>query len=80
MPRDEHDRLLRLVEGAHAAGSAIRFWDTPDDPGPARDDLWRELAADGVDYVNTDDLAGYAAFRRQSQPRPSPSALAAGGS
>lgn len=80
MPRDEHDRLLRLVEGAHAAGSAIRFWDTPDDPGPARDDLWRELAADGVDYVNTDDLAGYAEFRRQSQPRPSPSALAPGGS
>jgi hypothetical protein len=67
MPTREHDRLVAMVDAAHAAGSRIRFWDTPDDPGPARDALWRELAADGVDYINTDDLAGYAAFRRQSQ-------------
>jgi len=69
MPRREHDRLVGMVAAAHAAGSRIRFWDTPDDPGPARDALWRELAADGVDYVNTNDLAGYAAFRRQSRSR-----------
>lgn len=68
MPAREHDRLVRLVEAAHAAGSAIRFWDTPDAPGPAREALWRELAADGVDYLNTDDLVGYAVFRRQWQP------------
>ncbi len=80
MPRDEHDRLVRLVAGAHAAGSAIRFWDTPDDPGPARENLWRELAADGVDYLNTDDLAGYAAFRRQSQRTAYPSPAAPPGS
>jgi len=71
MPAREHDRLVRLVEAAHAAGSAIRFWDTPDDPGPARDALWRELTEDGVDWLSTDDLAGYAAFLRQSQPAPS---------
>lgn len=72
MPRREHDRLVQLVDAAHAAGSAIRFWDTPDDRGRARDALWRELAADGVDWINTDDLTGYAAFRRQSQLRPWP--------
>ena len=72
MPRRERDRLVQLVDGAHAAGSAIRCWDTPDDRGPARDALWRELGADGVDWINTDDLTGFAAFRRQSQPAPYP--------
>ena len=66
MPPSEHDRLVDLVAAAHEAGSRIRFWDTPDAPGPARAALWRELAADGVDYVNTDDLAGYARFVRSS--------------
>ena len=40
----------------------MRFWATPDVAGPARDALWRELLAAGVDYLNTDDLAGLEAF------------------
>lgn len=73
MPGDERRRLQQVVASAHAAGSAIRFWDTPDDPGPARDAIWRELAAAGVDYINTDDLAGYADFdRRWSRTAPGP--------
>jgi hypothetical protein len=30
--------------------------------GPARDALWTELLAAGVDYVNTDDLAGLESY------------------
>ena len=40
----------------------MRFWATPDLPGPARDAVWGELLAAGVDYLNTDDLAGLEAF------------------
>ncbi len=40
----------------------MRFWATPDLAGPARDALWAELLAAGVDYLNTDDLAGLEAF------------------
>ena len=35
---------------------------TPDLAGPARDALWGELLAAGVDYLNTDDLGGLEAF------------------
>ena len=40
----------------------LRFWATPDRPGPARAALWRELLAAGVDLLNTNDLGGLRAF------------------
>ncbi|MGX5358125.1 hypothetical protein [Kocuria sp. KH4] len=46
------------VEQAHAAGYRVRFWATHDIAGPARENLWRELQAAGVDHINTDDLPG----------------------
>ncbi|MFI9723398.1 phosphatidylinositol-specific phospholipase C/glycerophosphodiester phosphodiesterase family protein [Streptomyces sp. NPDC052396] len=64
MPARERAELRRIVRKAHAAGRQVRFWATPDQPGPARDALWRELLAAGVDYLNTDDLAGLEAFLR----------------
>ncbi|MCC3779313.1 phosphatidylinositol-specific phospholipase C/glycerophosphodiester phosphodiesterase family protein, partial [Streptomyces sp. UNOB3_S3] len=64
MPGPERAALRRIVATAHAEGRAVRFWATPDAPGPARDALWRELLAAGVDYLNTDDLAGLEAFLR----------------
>jgi hypothetical protein len=64
MPETERARLMTMVRTAHAAGSAIRFYDTPDDRGAARDAVWRELVAAAVDYISTDDLTGFAAFRR----------------
>lgn len=42
----------------------MRFWATPDTPGPERDAVWAELLAAGVDHLNTDDLAGLARFLR----------------
>ena len=65
MPGDERARLGQMVRAAHAVGSAVRFYETPDEPGAARDAVWRELAAAGVDYISTDDLAGFQAFIRR---------------
>ncbi|MEU3294315.1 phosphatidylinositol-specific phospholipase C/glycerophosphodiester phosphodiesterase family protein [Streptomyces longwoodensis] len=61
-PDAERRRLRTLVSTAHRRGQKVRFWATPDTPGPARDALWAELLAAGVDYLNTDDLAGLETF------------------
>jgi glycerophosphoryl diester phosphodiesterase len=61
----ERQKLHDYVKQAHAAGRRIRFWASPDTPA-----AWRELQAAGVDMINTDDLAGLAAFLRgQSAPQ-----------
>jgi len=65
MPEDERARLRELVATVHAAGQRLRFWETPDDPGPERDAVWTTLLDEGVDLVNTDDLHGLAAFLRR---------------
>ncbi|WP_307812684.1 glycerophosphodiester phosphodiesterase family protein [Phycicoccus sp. CSK15P-2] len=62
MPAEEQTRLRRLVATAHEHGYRLRFWNTPDTPGPARTALWSVLLDSGVDHVNTDDLAGLADF------------------
>jgi glycerophosphoryl diester phosphodiesterase len=64
MPADQRARLHDVVDRAHAAGYRVRFWATPDTPGPARDAVWTELLDAGVDHLNTDDLAGLEAFLR----------------
>ncbi|MEU1518230.1 phosphatidylinositol-specific phospholipase C/glycerophosphodiester phosphodiesterase family protein [Streptomyces sp. NPDC005811] len=61
-PEAERTRLRTIVDTAHARGQQVRFWATPDVAGPERDALWTELLAAGVDYLNTDDLAGLEAF------------------
>ena len=62
MPAVEREKLLDLVSTAHARGYRRRFWDTPDDPGPARAAIWSELVDAGVHDINTDDLAGLQSF------------------
>lgn len=61
-PEAERAKLRTIVSTAHERGRQVRFWATPDLPGPARDALWGELVAADVDYLNTDDLAGLAGF------------------
>ncbi|MDR6974981.1 hypothetical protein J2X68_001665 [Streptomyces sp. 3330] len=61
-PEAERRKLRDIVGAAHARGQRVRFWATPDLAGPARDALWAELLAAGVDHLNTDDLAGLEAF------------------
>ncbi|OXM42591.1 phosphatidylinositol-specific phospholipase C/glycerophosphodiester phosphodiesterase family protein [Amycolatopsis alba] len=63
-PAAERAKLREIVKRAHAAGQRVRFWATPDAPGPAREALWKVLAAAGVDHLNTDDLSGLANFLR----------------
>ena len=62
MPIEERDKLERIVQTAHRKGRRVRFWATPDNPSPAREALWRELIAAGVDLINTDDLYGLQRF------------------
>ncbi|UCH64196.1 MAG: phosphatidylinositol-specific phospholipase C/glycerophosphodiester phosphodiesterase family protein [Fidelibacterota bacterium] len=62
MPEDEREQLRSIVAAAHAEGRRVRFWATPDEPGEAREAVWRELVAAGVDLINTDDLAGLQRF------------------
>ncbi|MEU5591471.1 phosphatidylinositol-specific phospholipase C/glycerophosphodiester phosphodiesterase family protein [Streptomyces sp. NPDC020298] len=61
-PDAERQKLRSIVADAHAQGQRVRFWATPDTAGPARDALWTQLLAAGVDYFNTDDLAGLETF------------------
>lgn len=61
-PEAERQKLRDIVRQAHAHGQTVRFWNTPDTAGPARDALWGELLAAGVDFLNTDDLSGLEAF------------------
>jgi hypothetical protein len=65
MPEDERSRLDQFVATAHAAGQRVRFWATPDLPGPQRDAVWQVLCEAEVDHINTDDLAGLAEFLRR---------------
>ncbi|CAN5899828.1 hypothetical protein BH23ACT8_BH23ACT8_06210 [soil metagenome] len=62
MPPQERRRLDHIVTTAHADGRRVRFWATPDQPGRARENIWRTLTDAGVDHINTDDLAGLRAF------------------
>ncbi|MET9499246.1 phosphatidylinositol-specific phospholipase C/glycerophosphodiester phosphodiesterase family protein [Streptomyces sp. NPDC006552] len=62
MPAAERAKLRGIVAAAHARGQRVRLWATPDAAGPARDTVWSELLAAGVDHLNTDDLAGLEAF------------------
>ncbi|MEV0173906.1 phosphatidylinositol-specific phospholipase C/glycerophosphodiester phosphodiesterase family protein [Streptomyces sp. NPDC050803] len=61
-PDAERQKLHAIVHAAHTRGQRVRFWATPDLPGPERDALWTELIAADVDHLNTDDLAGLEAF------------------
>jgi hypothetical protein len=54
-----------MVADAHSRDQRVRFWQTPDAPGPARDNLWRTLLDAGVDLVDTGDLTGARDFFRR---------------
>ena len=55
--KEEQAKLRDYVERAHAKGKLIRFWNAPQSPV-----FWTELAHDGVDLLNADDLAGLETF------------------
>jgi hypothetical protein len=51
MPAAQRDKLKEIVAKAHKHGRKVRFWATPEKP-----ELWKELLAAGVDFINTDRL------------------------
>ncbi|WP_298590183.1 hypothetical protein [uncultured Kocuria sp.] len=55
-----------LVEGelrvAHDAGYRVRFWATNDIAGQARERMWTQLQAAGVDHTSTENLPGLQEF------------------
>jgi hypothetical protein len=57
MPEAEKLRLQTIVSKAHAHGRQVRFWGSPDQPV-----FWREMRANDVDLINTDDLEGAQKF------------------
>jgi hypothetical protein len=57
MPEEERARLKEIVAKAHEHGRRVRFWGSPDQPV-----FWKEILADGVDLINTDDLDGAQKF------------------
>ena len=61
----EKEMLRSSVAKAHAKGRRVRFWAIPSNPA-----VWGELAAAGVDLINTDDLPGLAAFLRERPATP----------
>lgn len=69
MPPEEVQKLRTSVEAAHSKGRRIRFWGTPDKPGPARLAVWRQLIEVDIDLINTDDLKGLQIFLSKSDPK-----------
>lgn len=68
MPEEERQKLIAIVEEAHLSGQRVRFWDTQDYPSAAREAVWQELIAAGVDMINTDDLVGLRQYLLENDP------------
>jgi hypothetical protein len=68
-PDADRAKLHDFVSLAHANGQRVRFWATPEDPA-TREAVWAELIEAGVDYINTDDLAGLHGYLLENDPAP----------
>jgi hypothetical protein len=63
IPQKEREKVRLIVQQAHQLHAKARFWGAPDTPV-----FWREMRDDGVDLINTDDLAGAEKFLRGQPP------------
>jgi len=54
--------LTKFVQDAHSVGIKARYWDLPGWPVRARRAVWEQLALNGVDWLNADDLKAAARF------------------
>lgn len=61
-PLTEADKktLTEAIDKAHALHKKVRFWNAPDNIN-----AWKILEDLGVDYINTDHIAGLASFLAQ---------------
>jgi len=63
IPQKEREKVRLIVRQAHQLHAKARFWGAPDTPA-----FWQEIREDGVDLINTDDLAGAEKFLRGRPP------------
>jgi len=61
-PLDERARarLAEFVERAHAQNRKTRLW-----AAPQRPDVWDEMLAAGLDFINVDNLGAFAAYTQE---------------
>jgi hypothetical protein len=59
LPDAQAERLKGYIRQIQAQGRQLRFWGTPDTP-----EAWKVLRDAGVDWINTDNLAGLERFLR----------------
>jgi glycerophosphoryl diester phosphodiesterase len=64
MEAEDKQKLKETVSKAHAKGRQVRFWGAPD-----KAPIWSEMLANGVDLINTDDLAGLRKFFEERNGR-----------
>jgi len=67
MDLNEKTRLWFIIEMSHREGKMVRFWRTPDNKK-----VWEFLLEHDMDFVNTDDVVGFASFYRNHIGSPSP--------
>jgi hypothetical protein len=63
IPKEQRKKVRLIVRQAHHLHAKARFWGAPDTPA-----FWQELRKDGVDLINTDDLAGAEKLLRGQSP------------
>lgn len=54
--------LKKLIDDAHDLGIQARFWDTPEWPISARNNVWKVLLESGADWLNADDVEAASEF------------------
>ncbi|OSD03587.1 hypothetical protein PYCCODRAFT_1466955 [Trametes coccinea BRFM310] len=59
---EQKANITRFVGDAHSRGITARFWDTPEWPVFAQQNIWRALLEGGADWLNADDLAAASTF------------------
>lgn len=57
LPEKDRVILTGLINKAHSLGKKIRFWNAPDNINS-----WNVLVSLGVDYINTDNINGFAEY------------------
>ncbi|RIV20568.1 alkaline phosphatase [Fibrisoma montanum] len=60
--KKEREQIQQVIRQVHQQGKKIRFWATPDNVN-----TWKALMNLGVDYINTDQIAGLGHFLQQRQ-------------
>lgn len=63
-PAAEVARVREIVARTHAQGRTVRFWSAPDNAA-----FWAFLKREGVDWINTDQLAEAQAFLGKGEGR-----------